>query len=134
MSENAQLPLDDDGKPTIWLSFCPDLGLYHLHREVDGEDPSDSKFTRAELVDMVEGLMRATQIEQATQLATFCAWARLFAHKVVMFTTTGTFRVYNPTPQDESEHEESEDMKKFFAEWRESHPNDADLPTVPERT
>ena len=122
-----------EGKPTMWVSFCPDLGLYHLHREVDGEDPSDVKFTRVELVDMVEGLMRSAQALEAQQLAMYCAWARLFAHKVVMFTTAGEFRIYNPAPPlDESENEESADMKKFFADWRAAHPDDSALPVVPE--
>ena len=32
---SSQKP-DDVGQPTVWLSFCPEFGLYHIHHEVDG--------------------------------------------------------------------------------------------------
>lgn len=123
---------ESEGKPVMWVSFCPDLGIYHLRREVEGEDPSDTKFSRVELVDMVEGMMRTAQVQQADQLAKLCAFGRLFAHKVVEFTTTGVFRVYRPVPPDEGECEESAEMKTFFDEWRASHPDDSSLPTASE--
>ena len=52
-----------DDKPVIWVSFCPDLGIYHLHREVDNEDPSDEKLTRDELEIMVDGMVKAGQVQ-----------------------------------------------------------------------
>jgi hypothetical protein len=112
------------------MSFCPDLGLYHYHREIDGEDPADSKLTRDELTDIVEALMKAGKAAEAQQLAFTSAWARLFAHKVVVFYVSGTFRVFNPTPPDALEQEESEDMKKFFSEWQKAHPTGDSIPTV----
>lgn len=134
MTDKKMIPASDDqGKPFVWVSFCPDFGIYHLHREVEGEDPADLRLSRVELLDMVEGLLRVNKAEEAGQLTTFCAWARLFAHKVVEFTTSGVFRVYRPTQPDDSEREEAADMQKFFAEWRAAHPNDDELPVLPER-
>ena len=121
---------EDDDQPVIWMSFCPDLGIYHCHREADGEEPVDSKFTRVELIDMVEALMKAGKASEAKQLADLCAWARLFAHKVVVFYVSGSFKIFSPVPPDEGEREESEDMKKFFAEWQRQHPTSESIPTV----
>jgi hypothetical protein len=124
------LSSDDDDQPVIWMSFCPDLGIYHCHREVEGEDPADSKFTREELVDMVEALMRSGKAAEAQQLALMCAWARLFAHKIVVFYVSGSFKIFNPVPPDDVEQAESEEMKKFFAEWQRQHPTNDSIPTV----
>ena len=121
---------EDDEQPMIWLSFCPDLGIYHCHREVDGEEPADSKFVRDELVDMVEALMKAGKAAEAVQLADMCAWARLFAHKVVVFYLSGSFKIFNPVPPDVEEREEREDMKQFFAEWNRQHPTSDSIPTA----
>jgi hypothetical protein len=129
-TENTNLAEDDVGKPTIWVSFCPDLGLYHVHREVEGEDPTDSKFTRADLRDIVDGMIESAQVVEAQQLATLCAWGRLFGHKVVVFYTSGIFRVFNPEPPDDLEEEESEDMRAFHVEWKKAHPTDDSVPTV----
>ena len=120
-AENSQAIQEDDGKPTIWVSFCPDLGIYHIHREVDGEDPSDNKFTREDLADILNGMIKSAQVVEAQQLATLCAWGRLFGHKVVVFYTT---------PPDEVEKEESADMRQFFEEWKKAHPTDESVPTV----
>lgn len=130
MSDVESPVQDDDGLPVIWASFCPDLGLYYIHREAEGEDPRDSKFTRSDLVDIIEGMIKTAQVADAQQLATLCAWARLFTHKVVVFYTSGTFRVFNPTPPDELEAEESADMKSFFDEWKKAHPTTDSIPTV----
>lgn len=130
MVEQILSPVDGDDQPIIWMSFCPDLGLYHYHREADGEEPADSKLTREDLVDIVEGLMRAGKAAEAHQLAFTSAWARLFAHKVVVFYASGTFRVFNPVPPDVAEQEESADMKQFFAEWQREHPTNDSIPTV----
>lgn len=102
MSDASVQQFDDEGRPVIWMSFCPDLGIYHCHREVDGEEPSDVKLTREELLDVVEGLMGAAagggaaQVAQAKQLADLCAWARLFSHKVVCFYASGVFKISTP--------------------------------------
>ena len=129
-NEDDQVSTESDGKPTLWVSFCPDLGLYHVHREVDDEDPSDNKFTRDELLDLVDGMLKSGQVVEAQQLAHLCAWARLFSHKVVIFYTSGSFRVFNPVTLPPEEAEESEDMKQFFAKWKEEHPTSDSIPTV----
>lgn len=129
-NEDDQVSTESDGKPTLWVSFCPDLGLYHVHREVDDEDPSDNKFTRDELLDLVDGMLKSGQVVEAPQLATLCAWARLFAHKEVIFYTSGSFRVFNPVAPPPEEAEESEDMRQFFAKWKEEHPTTDSIPTV----
>ena len=123
-------PSEDVGSPTVWVSFCPDLGLYHLHREVDNEDPEDVKLTREELVSLVDGLIKVGNIAQAQEIATTCAWARLFAHKVVLFYTSGIFRIFSPKQPDENEKEEREDMKKFHEQWSADHPEGVELPVV----
>jgi hypothetical protein len=130
MAEQQLVVQEDDDQPVFWMSFCPELGIYHHHREVDGEDPADAKFTREELVDMVEALMRASKAAEARQLADLCAWARLFAHKIVVFYVSGTFKIFNPIPSDDEEKAESEDMKQFFAEWKQQHPTSDTVPTV----
>lgn len=129
MVEQVQASEDSD-QPVIWMSFCSDLGIYHCHREVEGEEPDDSKFTREELVDMVEALMRAGKSAEAQQLALICAWARLFAHKIVVFYVSGAFKIFNPVPPDVEEQAESEEMKQFFADWKRQHPMSDSIPTV----
>jgi hypothetical protein len=127
---DVPVPIDDEGRPVIWMSFCPDLGIYHCHREEEGEEPSDTKLTREEVLDIVEGLMKVSQVSQAKQLAELCAWARLFAHNIVCFYGSGTFKIFKPVPPGSSEVEESEDMKKFFAEWNRAHPTKESVPVV----
>jgi len=134
MSENllssVSQPVDEEGVPTIWISFCNELGIYHCHREAEGEESSDEKFTRNELLDIVEGLMKAGQLATAQQLAGMCAWARLFAHKNVVFYTSGSFKIFNPVPPQPEEQEDTEEMKKFLAEWNAKHPTSDTIPTV----
>ena len=121
---------DEEGEPTIWISFCNDLGIYHCHREAEGEEASDEKFTRDELLDLVEGLMKAGQLATAQQLAGMCAWARLFAHKIVVFYTSGTFRIFNPVHPPPEEQEDTLEMKKFLVKWNAEHPTSDTIPTV----
>jgi hypothetical protein len=132
MAENLSPEQQDPSeKPVVWISFCPDLGLYHLHREGDGEDEiSDEKLTRDELESLVDGLVKSGQVAQIQQLVELCAWARLFAHKVFVLYTTGTFRVFNPIPPEKAEQEDSEFMRDFFAEWQKEHPDASKIPTV----
>jgi hypothetical protein len=134
MSENllsrVSQPVDEEGVPTIWISFCNELGIYHCHREAEGEESSDEKFTRNELLDIVEGLMKSGQLATAQQLAGMCAWARLFAHKIVVFYTSGSFKIFNPTPPPPEEQEDTAEMKKFLAEWNAKHPTSDTIPTV----
>jgi hypothetical protein len=133
MTENttpSAEPQDPKDMPVIWVSFCPDLGLYHLHREVDNEEPSDEKLTRDELEALVDGMVKAGQVQQIQQLIELCAWARLFAHKFFVLYTSGSFRVFNPTPPEKPEQEDSEFMKEFFASWKKDHPDESQLPTV----
>ena len=121
---------DDSDLPSVWISFCPDLGIYHYHREVDGEDVMDQKFTREELLLLVEGMMKVGQVEQIQELVQVCAWARLFAHKIVVFYLSGAFRIFNPIPPETPEQEDSQAMKAFFDEWKKSHPTDDTIPVV----
>lgn len=122
---------DQNDKPVIWVSFCPDLGLYHLHREGEGEEEiSDNKLTRDELEILVEGLVKAGQVAEIQQITELCAWARLFAHKIFVLYTSGSFRVFNPIPPEEPEREDSEFMKKFFEDWMRANPDEAKIPTV----
>jgi len=132
MTENVSSDhQDSNDKPVIWISFCPDLGLYHLHREGEGdEEISDEKLTRDELEILVDGLVKAGQVAQIQQLVELCAWARLFAHKVFVLYSSGSFRVFNPIPPEKPEQEDSEFMKKFFEDWRREHPDDSQIPTV----
>lgn len=132
MAENvtSKQETEDMGAPVVWVSFCPDLGLYHCHREVDGEDPADEKLTRDELEAMVEGMMKAGQIGQIQQLVELCAWARLFSHRVVVFYTSGSFRICKPLPPEAPEKEDNEFMKDFFAQWEKDHPTEESIPTV----
>lgn len=134
MSENllssVSQPVDEEGVPTIWISFCNELGIYDCHREAEGEKSSDEKFTRDDLLDIVEGLMKAGQLATAQQLAGMCAWARLFAHKIVVFYTSGSFKIFNPVPPPPEEQEDTEEMKKFLAEWNAKHPTSDTIPTV----
>jgi hypothetical protein len=134
MSENllssVSQPGDDEWVPTIWISFCNELGIYHCHREAEGEESSDEKFTRNELLDIVEGLMKSGQLATAQQLAGMCAWARLFAHKIVVFYTSGRFRIFNPESPPPEEQEDTEKMKKFQEEWNAKHPTSDTIPTV----
>ena len=69
-------------------------------------------------------------LQQAQQLALMCAWARLFAHKVVVFYVSGSFKIFNPIPPDAEEQAESEDMREFFATWQKEHPTSDSIPTV----
>ena len=132
--ESVQQPAEDEtvfiGEPTIWISFCNELGIYHCHREAEGEESSDEKFTRDELLDIVEALMKSGQLATAQQLAGMCAWARLFAHKIVVFYTSGRFRIFNPAPPPPEEQKDTTEMKKFLAEWNEKHPTSDSVPTV----
>ena len=129
--ESQTSVIEDVGQPVTGVSFCPDLGIYHMHHEASGnDDPKDIKLTRSELHDLVDGLLKSGKALQAQQLAVMCAWARLFAHKVVVFYDTGVFRIFNPVPPDEKEAEESADMKQFFAAWEKEHPGGKGIPTV----
>jgi hypothetical protein len=122
---------DEVGQPVVWISFCPDLGLYHYHNETDpSEDPLDTKFTREQLVDVVAGLMQSQRVKDAQDLVVMCAWGRLFAHKIVVFYTSGLFRVFNPVPSPDFEKEESADMKEFFDEWKRKFPTHESVPVV----
>lgn len=123
-------PGEEEGEPTIWISFCNDLGIYHCHREAEGEESSDEKFTREELLDLVEGLMKSGQMSTAQQLAGMCAWARLFSHKIVVFYTSGLFRIFNPVAPPPEEQEDTEEMKKFLSKWMAEHPTSDSIPTV----
>jgi len=124
------ITVDPNDKPVIWVSFCPDLGIYHLHREVDDEDPSDEKLTRDELEIMVDGMVKAGQVQAIQQLVELCAWARLFAHKVFVLYTSGTFRLFNPIPPDAPEVEDRVFMKEFFETWKKDHPDESQIPVV----
>jgi len=132
MSDEKVQPTNPGGEdvPVVWISFCPDLGIYHYHREAEGEETIDQKFTREELLTLVEGLMKAGEVEQIQQIIQPCAWARLFAHKVVVFYLSGTFRIFNPIPPETPEQEDSAAMKEFFEEWRRANPTDANIPVV----
>jgi hypothetical protein len=130
MTENIAPSSEDVGQPTVWASFCPDLGLYHLHRETDGEDPEDVKLTREELERLVDGLIKVGSLTQAQEIATTCAWARLFGHRIVLFYTSGIFRIFSPKQPDAEEKEEREDMRKFHEQWSAEHPEGVELPTV----
>lgn len=122
---------EEVGQPVVWISFCPELGLYHYHNETDpNEDPLDTKFTREGLLDVVTGLMQSKQIKDAQDLAFMCAWGRLFAHKIVVFYTSGLFRVFNPTPAPDFEKGETADMKAFFEEWKRKYPTNESVPVV----
>ena len=121
---------EDKDLPIVWISFCPDLGIYHYHREVEGEEVLDKKFTREELLLLVEGMMEVGQVDQIQQLVAVCAWARLFAHKIVVFYSSGTFRIFNPIPPEVPEQEDSQAMKDFFDEWKKVHPTDDTIPVV----
>jgi hypothetical protein len=122
---------EDPGRPVVWVSFCPDLGIYHYHNETEEDgDPLDLKFTRDELIDVVAGMMQSKQVTESQQLTVMCAWARLFAHKVVVFYQSGLFRVHNPEAQPPEEKEESDDMKEFFAKWQTEHASPTSIPTV----
>jgi hypothetical protein len=128
--KNENSSLETEGTPTIWISFCNDLGIYHCHREAEGEESSDQKFTRDELLDIVEGLMKSGEMAAAQQLAGMCAWARLFAHKVVVFYTSGEFRIFNPVMPPPEEQEDTEEMKKFLDKWNAEHPTNDSIQTV----
>jgi len=132
MAENTTPEQQDpNDKPVIWISFCPDLGIYHLHREGEGEDEiSDEKLTRDELESLVDGLVKSGQVAQIQQIVDLCAWARLFAHKIFVLYTSGTFCVFNPTPPEKTEQEDSEFMREFFAQWQKDHPEASKIPTV----
>ena len=129
MEENVPVS-EDIGKPVVGVSFCPDLGIYHLHQDVGDDDPEDVKLTRVELHDLVDGLLKSGKVDTAQQLAVQCAWARLFGHRIVVFYDTGMFRIFNPVPPDEHEAEESEDMKAFFAAWEKEHPDGRGVPVM----
>ena len=122
---------EQSGQPVVWISFCPDLGLYHYHNESDpNEDPLDTKFTRDELLNVVTGLMQSQKVKDAQDLAVMCAWGRLFSHKIVVFYTSGLFRVFNPRPAPDFEKGETADMQGFFAEWKRKYPTAASVPVV----
>ena len=115
--------------PVIWISFCPDLGLYHMHREQEDE-VADQKFTRDELEAMVDGMVKSGQVVAIQQLIELCAWARLFAHKWFVLYSSGDFRVFNAIPPEKVEQEDSEFMKKFFEDWQRDHSEGVQIPTV----
>jgi hypothetical protein len=112
---------NDEGPPIFWVSFCGELGIYHLHREVEGYDPQDSKLTRDELHCLVDGMLASGQAAEAQQITTMCAWARLFEHQIVVFHTSGSFKIYKPVPPPAYEVEDSEDMKKYQEVWKKDH-------------
>lgn len=122
--------IEDDGPAIFWVSFCGDLGIYHLHREVDGEEPQDTKLTRDELQSLVEGMIASGKATEAVQITTMCGWARLFGHKVVVFHATGAFKIYNPVPPPDYEVEDNADMKAYQEIWKKEHLMSDSVPVV----
>ena len=130
MTENTTPEQRDPSEiPVIWISFCPDLGIYHMHRE-EGDEVADQKFTREELEIMVDGMVKAGEVVAIQQLVELCAWARLFAHKWYVLYVAGNFRIFNAVPPEKVEQEDGEFMKQFFADWKKDHPEGTQLPTV----
>jgi hypothetical protein len=125
-----EVDANDDGPPIFWVSFCSDLGLYHLHREAEDQEPQDSKLTRDELHCLVEGMMGSGQAVEAQQLTTMCGWARLFAHKIVVFHVSGTFKIYNSAPPPAYEVEDTEDMKAYQEIWKKERLMSGEAPVV----
>lgn len=123
---------DGFGKPMIWLSYCPDLGIYHVHAESsDTEEPSDSKYDREEMVSAVEALQRAGEAQQAELMARLAADARLYPHKVIVFFDTGRSRICNPWPPHEEEIEERREHCEAQVKWQAEHPDGAGLVVAP---
>jgi hypothetical protein len=122
---------EDDGPPVFWVSFCSELGIYHLHREAEGEAPQDSKLTRDELQSLVEGMIATGKAAELEQITSMCAWARLFAHKIVVFHATGAFKIYNPVPPPAYELEDTLDMKSYQEIWKKEHLMSDSTPVAP---
>jgi hypothetical protein len=114
------MPVDVDyGAPMIWLSYCYELGLYHLHAEAPDskDDPNDAKYDREEMISAIEALTRAGESAQAELLARLAAVARQYGHHVVVYYSTGKVRICRPLPPHEEERAEREARREEVAKW-----------------
>jgi hypothetical protein len=122
----------EEPRPIIWAMFCPDLGIYYLRNEQDMSiDPIVMKFTHQELLAHVEGLFQAGKSEYGKELCVMCAWARSFAHLMVVFFTDGTFRAHRPPPLPDEVYQDVEEMREYVEKWKKEHPDLAQVTVAP---
>jgi hypothetical protein len=114
----------EERRPVIWTMFCPELGIYYYRNEQDlSIDPVVMKFTHDELLIHVEGLFQAGKQELAKELVIICAWARSFAHMMVVFFTDGTFQTHRPPPLPDEVYQDIAEMKAYVEDWKRKNPD-----------
>jgi hypothetical protein len=119
-------------RPVVWTSFCPEMGLYYYRNELDeSSDPIVEKFTHDELLLHVEGLCRAGKPELGQEIVVVCAWARAFAHMVVVLFTDGTFEARKPAPLPVEVMEDVQAMSSYVEQWKKSHADPSTVETAP---
>ena len=124
MADETQVTTAEPAKPVLWTMFCPDLGMYYYRNEPDASiDPVVLKFTHAELLIHIEGLFKAGKPDLGKELVIICAWARSFAHLMVVFFSDGTFQARKPPPLPDSVYEDVEEMREFVENWKKQHPD-----------
>jgi hypothetical protein len=132
MVDETQTSEGETKRPVIWTMFCPDLGIYYYRNEQDTSmDPVVLKFTHDELLVHVEGLFEVGKPELAKELVVICAWARSFAHLMVVFFTDGTFQAHKPPPLPDSVYEDVAGMREFVEEWLRKNPDMSKVPVAP---
>jgi len=132
MVAETQTPPTETKRPVIWTMFCPELGMYYYRNEQDMSlDPVVMKFTHDELLSHIEGLFQAGKPELGKELVVICAWARSFAHLMVVFFTDGTFQAHQPPPLPDSVYEDVEGMREFVEIWKKQNPDLAKVPVAP---
>jgi hypothetical protein len=131
MAESDIRPIRER-RPVVWTSFCPELGMYYYRNEQDmSVDPIVWKFTHDELLAHVEGLFQAGKSELSKELVVVCAWARSFAHLVVVLYTDGTFEARKPPPLPAEVVEDTAEMAEYVAKWKEQHPDSSSVSEAP---
>lgn len=130
MSAENQKP---ERRPVVWVSFCPELGMYYYRNEQDESvDPLVWKFTHDELLAHIEGLCEAGKSSLGKEIVAVCAWARAFAHLVVVLFTDGTFEARKSAPLPNEVVEDVKAMSQYVEQWKKSHPDMAKVEQAPE--
>jgi len=129
MAEDSKV---EERRPVIWAMFCPDLGIYYYRNEQDMSiDPVVMKFTHDELLIHIEGLFQAGKSELGKELVIICAWARAFAHLMVVFFSDGTFQAHRPPPLPKEVYEDVEEMRDYVEQWKKLHPDTSKVEVAP---
>jgi hypothetical protein len=119
-------------RPVVWIFFCPEFGMYYYRNEQDlNVDPIVWKFTHDELLVHVEGLIKAGKPDAPKEIILIAAWARAFAHMVVVLFTDGTFEARKPAPLPAEVQEDVSEMQAYVEKWKEEHKDKGKVEVAP---